>query len=414
METVITERKCLTEKKHSLLLFFAVFLLYSVVSMSRNCFSAALAAIVKEGFLTKTQTGTINASFWFFYAIFQIPGGIAAGKCKSDKLIFYGVMGAALTNLVLYFSHNYYIITVSWSLNAIFQFAVWPSIFKILSNELREKDRYNALVNISIGVVAGQAFSYIVAAVVKRWETIFLISSSMLALSAVFLHTVYKTLEKKNAFVTEKKKTEVREKADKRYIFPLMVKSGVLVYLPIIIFHSFVNYGFKVYSPVIMVELFPDISVSISNILGGIVAVSTVFGIMLMRSIYPNVIKISTLAVALFLSVVLAACSFMIHTKTWWVLFALIVFSIIPLNGVTQIINIIIPRKFSKYSAEVLFAGIINSVVSIGALISNFGVGFLADRLEWVVIFRIFAVLLTVSIALLLIITPKWRKFTGE
>lgn len=54
--------------------FCFIWLMYAVVYMTKNCFNAALASIVAEGILTKSQTGFITSAFYLVYAPLQIVG----------------------------------------------------------------------------------------------------------------------------------------------------------------------------------------------------------------------------------------------------------------------------------------------------------------------------------------------------
>ena len=62
---VMNKNKYLESKRLSILLFIFLFLLYAVVYMTKNMFSSAMAIIVEDGFMTKSQTGMINAVYWF-------------------------------------------------------------------------------------------------------------------------------------------------------------------------------------------------------------------------------------------------------------------------------------------------------------------------------------------------------------
>ena len=127
------KRKYLVDKKLSLVLFAVVFLTYSLVYMTKNCYSAAMAAIVAEGIMTKSQTGLISAAFYIVYAPFQIVGGFAADKYPPHRLILIGTMSAGIANLLIYFfTQSYVAMLIIWSLNALAQFGIWPSIFKIV------------------------------------------------------------------------------------------------------------------------------------------------------------------------------------------------------------------------------------------------------------------------------------------
>ena len=98
-------QKYLESKKLSIILLLSIFLLYAVVYMTKNVFSSAMASIVEEGFMTKSQTGLINAVFWFVYAPFQIVGGFAADKYSPYKLILIGLIGGLISNIIIYFKN---------------------------------------------------------------------------------------------------------------------------------------------------------------------------------------------------------------------------------------------------------------------------------------------------------------------
>ena len=88
----------LENKKVSRHFFVFLFLMYTFVYMTKNCFNAALADIVAEGVLTKSQTGFITAMFYVVYAPLQILGGIVADKYSPELMIKVGLIGGAGAN----------------------------------------------------------------------------------------------------------------------------------------------------------------------------------------------------------------------------------------------------------------------------------------------------------------------------
>ena len=127
------EIKVLDRKDLSLMLFFLLFVLYMVVYMTKCMFSSAMATVVEAGIMTKSQTGAINAAFWLVYAPFQIVGGLAADRYSPSKLIIIGLVGAIVSNIIIYSTESYEIIMAAWIFNAIIQFGLWTSIFKIIT-----------------------------------------------------------------------------------------------------------------------------------------------------------------------------------------------------------------------------------------------------------------------------------------
>ena len=48
--------------------FWLIWGIYAMVYMTKNCFSAAMASLVFEGVMTKSQVGLITAVFYGVYA----------------------------------------------------------------------------------------------------------------------------------------------------------------------------------------------------------------------------------------------------------------------------------------------------------------------------------------------------------
>jgi MFS family permease len=80
---------------------------YAFICMTRACFNAAMSTIVDMGVFTKTQTGIISAVFYAIYGVLQVAGGILTDRKNPEHLITVGFVGAAISNLVIYFNHDF-------------------------------------------------------------------------------------------------------------------------------------------------------------------------------------------------------------------------------------------------------------------------------------------------------------------
>ena len=188
----MVKNKYLESKSLSIYLFVFLFLMYAVVYMTKSMFSSALAIIVEEGVMTKSQTGLITAAFWFAYAPFQIVGGFAADKYSPYKLIVIGLSGAIISNVIIYFNQNYYIMMAAWIFNAIAQFGLWPAVFKVVSTQLTHTFRATAVFWMLFSTSVGLGMSMLVASFVKDWRDNFLLS----AISLVVMMVAYIILNK--------------------------------------------------------------------------------------------------------------------------------------------------------------------------------------------------------------------------
>ena len=179
------KQKYLEDVNLSIVLFAFIFLLYAVVYMTKNMFSSAMAVIVEEGVMTKSQTGLINAIFWLVYAPFQIVGGFAADKYSPFKLIMIGLIGSLIANVVIYFNQSYYVMMGAWTFNAIIQFGVWPGVFKVVSTQLAPEIRKKSVFWLLFATSVGLGISMLVASFVTNWQNNFLVSAIWLAVMIV-------------------------------------------------------------------------------------------------------------------------------------------------------------------------------------------------------------------------------------
>ena len=271
-------------KRVSRLFFVFLWLMYAVVYMTKNCFSGALAKIVEQGALTLTQAGIINAVFYFVYAPLQVVGGIFADKYSPEKLIAVGLLGSAVSNIVIYFNQSFTVMLISWIFNAIIQFALWPSVFKILSSQLVRSDRSKMVFFMSFAMSGGLVFAYLVAAFVERWQDNFLISSISLTVLAILLIAICKRLDpllKKDK--AEQIKTDELPRATKTTAKRVFVGSGFLMMLIAMFFCSMVESSVKNYSATMIFQSYESISPTVANLLGVLIIIAGILGILLIN-----------------------------------------------------------------------------------------------------------------------------------
>ena len=171
---ILQTQRYLKDEKLCILLFVFLFLLYAIVFMTKNMFTSAMASIVEDGFMTKSQTGLINAVFWLVYAPFQIVGGYAADKYSPYKLIMIGLCGTVISNIIIYFNQSYCVMMSAWVFNAIAQFGVWPGVFKIVSTHITPKFRETAVFWLLFASSVGLGMSMLIASFVTHWQYNFL------------------------------------------------------------------------------------------------------------------------------------------------------------------------------------------------------------------------------------------------
>ena len=250
--------KHLESKPLSILLFIIMLLMFSTVYMTKTMFSSAMATIVEEGVMTKSQTGLISGAYWLVYGICQVFGGLAADKYSPSKLIIIGISGAILTNAIIYLYPVYPVIMGSWMFNAAIQFGVWP-------------------VSTSIGL----AMSMLVASFVSNWLDNFLVSTISLAVVLIMWITGYGLISRKmvreGILKIHTSKTEHPTRvADLKFV---LLKTGLLAIIIVSFFRTTVDNGIKMLTPVMLMESYNNIPAAIATRMSIILVVFAAIGV---------------------------------------------------------------------------------------------------------------------------------------
>ena len=91
---------------------------YTMYVIGKMSFSAATVGLIEDGVLSKTETGIISGVFWLIYAMGQIVGAIIINKVSAYLLIEIGIVGSALSNILMACTENFAFMLVAWCLGA--------------------------------------------------------------------------------------------------------------------------------------------------------------------------------------------------------------------------------------------------------------------------------------------------------
>lgn len=374
-----------------------------------------MASIVSQGIMTKSQTGLIAALFYLIYAPFQVIGGLAADRFSPCKLILFGTFGAGICNsLVYFFSGNYIAMIIIWSLNAIIQFGIWPSIFKITVAELSPDLRSRGVFFIMFTPSAGLALSYVTAAFITDWRMNFLLSAIILFTSVVVFFFVYTRLEKSMVDAHAPEKLPQSDKKVSTGIALTVIKSGVPLLLLVYIVQGLLNVGVKALVPVMLTESYESITAQTANLLNVILVVASPVGMFISRLSffkkfsYPAAISIlfgiclPLLAILLFVGVISVA-----------LVIAALVFVTLSMSTTTIFFSLV-SKTFEKYGYGGALSGLFNCMSSLGLVLANYVFTLVADEFGWQATTSSWLVIAAVSFVLALITIPMWKKFTRE
>ncbi len=414
--------KHMENERLSLLLFLCVFVIYSLTYMTKNCYAAAMALLVEEGVLTKTQTGTIGAAFYLIYAPFQIVGGAAADKYSPSKLISVGLFGGAISNLIVAMTDNYYVMLATWSFNAVIQFGIWPAVFKIVSTKLSVVHRHNGTFYIMFATSTGLILSYLVAGITGSWRANFELSAVILALCFVlwvFASRIFDrnmVSEATNGHgVAHLPEHKMPDKVKKEGFLKLFVSSGLFIVLPAILIRTVLEQGIQTVIPVMITESYASVSASFASILNIVPIVFGVMGKTAMNALYRKKHFNQVLMLIIVFVVMMPFLIGMLSVgkiNMWIILLFVSLVVFIAAAGSYMATFLAVP--FTNYGFNGTVAGILNAMASLGIVVGNFALTRIADGYSWTAVWVVLTLLALAGCVLCIIAFVPWKRFAAR
>ncbi len=406
--------------KSSLTLLWLCFLVYSILSMSKTAFSSSMAAIIHDGIFTNSQAGIINASFYFLYGVAQLFGAKLIDKTSPITLLTIGLLGAVLSTLGMAFANTFISILIIWSACGLLQFAAWPCVIKIIAEYVLDDHRGKAMTIISFSYCFGNLMNYFTASIIlscTSWRVIFIMNSIVLAITLYFWITSGAKASKilsHESTINTKYDSKMHQTSDAIEIpyTRLLAISGIMLLLVPGFIRTALDLGIKSWAPTLMVQSY-GISPSFATALTTILMIINLSGVFLANYIYPKYFKnpISALNACFIICLPATLLMLLIGKISLLAIVLLLIFSTTIMYCGNQLINVVVPSFFNKYNRSGSVAGILNAAGSFGAVASNFGYGYLADKFGWSGTILSWSIMGIISIIFCVLTIPVWKKF---
>lgn len=407
--------RIINNKRACVVLLCTLVLAYSYICMSKNGFSASMVFIVNEGILTKLETGTITAVFYVAYAVLQIVGGVFTDKWHPERFITIGLLGAAASNIVIYFNQSYPIMLISWTLNACLQFAVWPATFKIVSTLLRSDMQEFSLFTVTFGNPIGAVLGYILAAIVgAQWRMNFLVSAVGLAAIAVLWEIVVRSIKPyiEEIQAPSPQKNEGKHSDSKEFL-KLALKSGIILLLILSFTRTMFDLGLKAMAPTMINESYDSVDAVFATVMSIIVLVSGAVGPVISHLIYPKILRNEAVIITLFflISTPLTAAMLLLGEVHYLVIVTLLALVVMLMSAASLFTTSYIAARFNPCGKGATVAGALNCTASFGVVAANTLFTGIADSFGWHGTIISWVIIMIISLVISASHIPIWTKF---
>ena len=407
--------RIINNKHACVALLCTLVLAYSYICMSKNCFGASMVFIVDEGILTKFETGIITAVFYVVYAVLQIVGGMLTDKLHPERFITVGLLGAAASNLVIYFNQSYPVMLISWTLNACLQFAVWPASFKIVSTLLRNDMQKSSLFTVTFGNPIGVVLGYILAAIVgSEWRMNFLVSAVGLVVIAVLWELVVKSVKpyiEETSLPAPVKRKE--SSSGSKEFLTVALRSGIVIILILSFTRTMFDLGIKAMAPTMINESYDNVDAVFATVISITILVSGAIGPFISRFIYPKILKNEAVIITLFflISTPLTVAMLLLGQVHHIVIVILLALVVMLMSAASLFTTSYIAARFNTFGKGATIAGALNCTAALGVVAANTLFTGIADAFGWHGTIMVWIVIMAVSLVISALHIPIWTKF---
>lgn len=383
--------------------FVFIWIMYAMVYMTKSCFSGALASIVAEGSLTLTETSIISAAFYIAYTPLQILGGVFADKYSPERLIIIGLLGSAVSNVVIFFNQSFWVMLSAWVFSAIIQFSLWPAVYKIMSSQLVRSDRSKMIFFMSFASSGGLVLTYIISAFIPKWQYNFAISAVVLVVLAVILFVfcrIFSPIMKKDKLETVVEDLDPNDNPTTGLSpMKIFMISGFVALLPAVLMRTMVEQGAKTLSPTMLSQSYESISPTLGNLLNVLIIIAGVVGTFLVKFVlFPKFIKNELVCYILLLGITFPFAiilRFVGDLPVGVIVFALCMVSLFL--SATHLLTQYFNMHFVKYGLNGTAAGILNAAASFGLVLNYCVFGPTAQSLGWPTVTTLWIVMIVIG-----------------
>jgi len=172
--------------------FVTIWITYGTFYLCRANMSFALPGISEEFGLSKTMLGLLGTTLFIMYSLGQFVNGQLGDKFGARKLVFVGMIGSALLNIIFSFSSAFAFMLLVWGLNGYFQSMGWAPQVKTMANwfTVAQRGRWMGLMGSCYQI--GNAYSWLLASWLAAnygWRSLFWVPACLFLISSIHFVT---------------------------------------------------------------------------------------------------------------------------------------------------------------------------------------------------------------------------------
>jgi phosphoglycerate transporter family protein len=121
-------------------IMYSLIIGYAAFYLVRQNFSMAMPSMITELGYTKTQLGMVITIWSIVYGIGKFVNGFFSDRSNARFFMVIGLLGSALTSLIMGMGESILFFSIFWASNAWFQSMGWPPVSRLLTHWFSPKE----------------------------------------------------------------------------------------------------------------------------------------------------------------------------------------------------------------------------------------------------------------------------------
>ena len=350
-------------------LFLLCWMAYSVSYIARYDFSACLNGMVQDGIFDRAGSGAVSTAFFACYGAGQLINGFLGEKIRPQLMIFTGLAGAGLSNIIMSFTVPGLMPVITWGVNGYFCSMLWAAVIRCFAGCMTETARAKAGVNISSTIPAGTVASYLLSALmlkVSGWRAAFLVSGAAVLVCAVVWALGCASLRslfgRESGKETNVALSAVRNDIRRPGFLPLLLSTGAVFTVAAILFNGILKDGVTVWIPSFLETGF-DVDASVAAASSVVLPIVNLAGAYVASALDRRVFHNEMVTGAVMFAVSLVSSLLLCTVGGSSMLLTLVLFAVITSSmlGANTMFLTFIPLRFGKLGRASSMSGFLDA-----------------------------------------------------
>ena len=377
------------KKDNSLVLIFLAWLVYTTSYLGKVNYSANITQIVDFYNITKAEAGLVPAFFFFAYGIGQVVNGILCKRYNIKWMVFISLALSGGINLAIAMATDFSIVKWLWMANGFLLSILWPTLIRLLSEQLPTEYLSKSSVIMGTTVASG---TFVIYALSSMYVSIgnFKLAFYTAAFAAITVSLIW--LMSFGKIADRSKKQAAEKSIDKPKTENVSQKHSVIAIICVLCFSAIgvnlIKDGLTTWIPSILKEegSVPDyLSILLTLSLPVVAIFGNAFALAVHKKISNYVIH--CLVIFFAMAVIIAMVIGILSIKLVAVMLLGLVIVNLFASSLNSLITSIFPMFMRKEVNSGKIAGVLNGFCYLGSTISSYGLGALADNFGWSAVF---------------------------